>query len=103
MSLEGFECVGRDIGLLVWNRQRFVKDPQTGRRQARINPETEWIIQDVPSLRIVDDELWQRVKDRQQNTRRVRVRFSLKRSAMASLELKLKYLLKMPMRCSRAV
>jgi hypothetical protein len=33
----------------------------------------------------------------------VRVRFSLKRSAMASLELKLKYLLKMPMRCSRAV
>ena len=58
------------IGLLVWNRQRFVKDPQTGKRQARINPETEWIIQDVPSLRIVDDELWQRVKDRQQNTRR---------------------------------
>ena len=58
------------VGLLVWNRQRFVKDPQTGRRQARINPETEWIIQDVPSLRIVDDELWQRVKDRQQNTRR---------------------------------
>ena len=58
------------VGLLVWNRQRFVKDPQTGKRQARINPETEWIIQDVPSLRIVDDELWQRVKDRQQNTRR---------------------------------
>ena len=58
------------VGLLVWNRQRFVKDPQTGKRQARINPETEWIIQDVPSLRIVDDELWQRVKYRQQNTRR---------------------------------
>jgi len=58
------------VGLLVWNRQRFVKDPQTGKRQARINAEREWIIQDVPSLRIVDDELWQRVKDRQQNTRR---------------------------------
>lgn len=26
------------IGRLVWNRQHFIKDPDTGRRQARLNP-----------------------------------------------------------------
>ena len=57
------------IARLVWNRQRFIKDPNTGKRQARLNPEQEWIIEDVPHLRIVHQELWDRVKDRQQITR----------------------------------
>ncbi len=57
------------IGKLVWNRQRFVKDPDTGKRQARPNPQGDWIIKDVPDLRIVDDDLWNRVKARQQRTR----------------------------------
>ena len=57
------------IGRLVWNRQRYTKDPATGRRVARPNPKAEWVIEDVPALRIVDDDLWQRVKDRQQITR----------------------------------
>ncbi len=53
------------IGRLVWNRQRFLKDPDTGKRVSRPNPESEWVIQDVPELRLVDDALWQRVKARQ--------------------------------------
>ncbi len=53
------------IGRLVWNRQRFVKDPSTGKRQARPNPPEDWVIEDVEHLRIIDDDLWQRVKDRQ--------------------------------------
>jgi site-specific DNA recombinase len=53
------------IGRLVWNRQRFVKDPDTGKRVSRLNPRDEWIVQDVPELRIVDDELWETVKARQ--------------------------------------
>ncbi|MBQ1498919.1 MAG: recombinase family protein [Sphingomonas sp.] len=53
------------VGRLVWNRQCFVKNPDTGKRQARLNPESEWVFQDVPELRIVDDELWQSVKARQ--------------------------------------
>ncbi len=53
------------VGRLIWNRQRFLKDPDTGKRVARLNPEDEWIIKDVPELRIVDDELWQSVKARQ--------------------------------------
>ena len=42
------------VGRLVWNRQRFVKDPDTGKRVSRLNPQCEWVIQDVPELRIVD-------------------------------------------------
>ncbi len=52
------------IGRLVWNRQHFVKDPATGKRQARLNPESEWVIKEVPKLRIVDDDLWSRVAER---------------------------------------
>jgi hypothetical protein len=52
------------VGRLVWNRQRFLKDPDTGRRIARTNPQSEWITKDVPELRIVHDELWQSVRDR---------------------------------------
>ena len=56
-------------GRLVWNRQRFVKDPATGKRQARPNPESDWIREDVPALRIIDDDLWNRVKTRQMTIR----------------------------------
>ncbi len=45
------------IGRLVWNRQRFIKDPNTGKRQARPNPQEEWVVEDVPDLRIVSDDL----------------------------------------------
>lgn len=54
------------VGKIVWNRQRFVKDPNTGKRQARPNPESEWVIQEAPELRILDDELWSAVKTRQE-------------------------------------
>lgn len=57
------------VGRLIWNRQRYVKDPDTGRRLARLNPETEWVITAVPHLRIVDDDLWKAVKVRQESTR----------------------------------
>jgi hypothetical protein len=57
------------VGRLVWNRQRYVKDPKTGRRVARLNPKGVWVIQEVPALRIVDDELWQAVQTRLAATR----------------------------------
>jgi site-specific DNA recombinase len=52
------------VGRLVWNKQRYLKDPNTGKRLARINPESEWIVTNVPELRIVDDDLWHRVQGR---------------------------------------
>ncbi|MEM1152419.1 MAG: recombinase family protein [Pseudomonadota bacterium] len=53
------------IGRLIWNRLRYAKDPATGKRVSRLNPESEWLIRDVPELRIIDDALWERVKARQ--------------------------------------
>ncbi|MCJ1959669.1 recombinase family protein [Novosphingobium sp. 2637] len=44
------------IGELVWNKVRMVKDPQTGRRVSRPNPESEWHHAPMPELRIVSDE-----------------------------------------------
>ena len=52
------------IGRTIWNRQKFLKDPKTGKRVARPNPESEWVIEETAELRIVDDALWQRVSDR---------------------------------------
>ena len=52
------------VGRLVWNKQRYVKDPSTGKRLARVNPESQWVTQDVPELRIIEDQLWDRVQNR---------------------------------------
>ena len=71
-TIRGHACRGNGIvnnelyaGVLVWNRQRFIKDPNTGKRVSRPNPEANWTRTEVPELRIVDDELWRRVKLRQ--------------------------------------
>ncbi|NIE81508.1 recombinase family protein [Asaia sp. As-1742] len=56
------------VGRLVWNRLRYLKDPETGKRVSRLNPESEWVIQDVPDLRIVEQNLWDEVKARQATT-----------------------------------
>ena len=53
------------IGRMVWNRLRYIKDPETGKRVSRLNPESEWIAKDVPELRIIPQELWDKVKARQ--------------------------------------
>ena len=53
------------IGKLVWNRLRYIKDPDTGRRVSRLNPGSEWVVQEVPELRIIADEIWVAVKERQ--------------------------------------
>ena len=50
---------------LVWNRLRYMKDSETGKRVSRLNPEDEWIAKDVPDLRIVEQSLWDQVKKRQ--------------------------------------
>jgi site-specific DNA recombinase len=71
-TIRGHVCRGDGVvnnelyaGVLVWNRQRFIKDPNTGKRVSRPNPEAKRIRTEVPELRIVDDDLWQRVKLRQ--------------------------------------
>ena len=46
-----------------------MKDPKSGKRVARPNPQHLWEVVEVPELRIIDDELWQAVRARQENVR----------------------------------
>ncbi|MFN2352840.1 MAG: recombinase zinc beta ribbon domain-containing protein, partial [Kiritimatiellia bacterium] len=54
------------IGKRVWNRLRYSKHPETGKRVSRPNPQGDWKIHDVPQLRLIDDGLWTAVKARQE-------------------------------------
>lgn len=55
------------IGRGVWNRTRKIKDPDTGVRLSRPNPPEEWVINKVPELRILPQELWDQAKARQKD------------------------------------
>ncbi|MGE3934297.1 MAG: recombinase zinc beta ribbon domain-containing protein [Rhodospirillaceae bacterium] len=46
-----------------------MKDPSTGKRIARLNPQDQWIVHDVPDLRIVDDALWEHAHRRLESIR----------------------------------
>jgi site-specific DNA recombinase len=59
------------IGRLVWNRLAYVKNPDTGKRVSRPNDQSALIVTDVPQLRIIDQDLWKRVKERQQGLRKL--------------------------------
>ena len=51
-------------GSQVWNRVRMLKDPATGRRVSRVNPEADWQIVECSHLRIIDQALFERVAAR---------------------------------------
>jgi len=57
------------MGRFVWNRSQWVKDPDTGKRKRVPRPKDEWIVTEMPELRIVPQELWDRVKARQAEQR----------------------------------
>jgi site-specific DNA recombinase len=59
----------RDLyaGKVIWNTSRFVKVPGTNKRVRRSRPQSEWRTVPHPELQIVSDDLWQRVKERQEN------------------------------------
>jgi len=54
------------IGQILWNRHRYIPNPDTGKRVPRYNPRSLWVRQPAPQLRIVSQILWDRVKQRQQ-------------------------------------
>jgi DNA invertase Pin-like site-specific DNA recombinase len=53
------------MGKLVWNRLRYMKDPDTGKRCSRANTDDALVVHEVPELGIIDEALWQAVKARQ--------------------------------------
>ena len=60
------------IGRRVWNRLRYSKHPETGKRVSRLNPPEDVMVFEDPDLRIVKQTLWDAVKTRQSSQQRVR-------------------------------
>ncbi|WP_348633222.1 recombinase family protein [Mesorhizobium sp. LSHC420B00] len=54
---------------IVWNRVHMVKDPDSGRRQSRVNPKSEWQEHAAEHLRIVPAELFAAVNNRKPRNR----------------------------------
>ncbi len=50
------------VGRFVYNRVTMVQDPESRKRISRINAADERIEQEMPHLRIVDDELWEKAQ-----------------------------------------
>ncbi|HEX7766496.1 MAG TPA: recombinase family protein, partial [Nitrospira sp.] len=53
-------------GELTWGRSRWVKDPDTKKKQRFLCEEQNWLVQPAEHLRLISDELWEQVKRRQQ-------------------------------------
>ncbi|WP_338828344.1 recombinase family protein [Bradyrhizobium sp. 27S5] len=53
-------------GRIIWNRQSFIKDPETGKRISRENPRDQWMTAEAEQLRIIDAETWDRVRARRE-------------------------------------
>ena len=58
------------VGKRVWNRLRYRRDPETRKRVSQLNPPEEWIVADVPELRIIDDDQWTRAQTQQESRTR---------------------------------
>lgn len=52
------------VGEVIWNQSQWVKDPDTGTRKRIDRAEKEWIRHVDESLRIVDQETWDKVAAR---------------------------------------
>lgn len=89
-AVRGVGILNNDIyrGVQVWNRLRWVRSAaDSQRRRPVLNPRSEWIEHHDERLRIVPDELWNRVKARQQHqaaTVGARVKAGLSRKQAAS-------------------
>jgi len=72
------------VGRRVWNKRRFLKNPVNGRITPRRKPQSEWVINDVPELRIILDDLWEqaqaRIRETSDRTKAVRERTGSKHS-----------------------
>jgi site-specific DNA recombinase len=50
------------IGKIIWNTNSSIKNPETGRRLYRRAPVEDRIVVDAPHLRIIEQDLWDRVE-----------------------------------------
>ncbi len=57
-AIYGFLANELYIGRHIYNRHRFVKDPE-GNRCRRAKPESEWKVKELPGLAIIDPKVWE--------------------------------------------
>ena len=57
-------------GRVIWNRTKWTKHPETGKRVSRPRPREEWIIHENPELRIVEADVIAVVRARQHERRK---------------------------------
>ena len=69
---KGVGILGNPIynGVQVWNRTEWLKDPVSNRRRRIMRPKAEWVITELPELKIVDDDLWKACQDRAKAAKR---------------------------------
>jgi site-specific DNA recombinase len=58
------------IGQQVWNRLTYRRDPQTRKRVSQPNPPDQWIVSEVPDLRIITDDQWKQAQEQQEERSR---------------------------------
>lgn len=71
-------------GMIVHNRTRKVIDPDSRRVRVRPNPESDWISEPVPALRIIDEATWQAVCERRNSIAHVPMRMQRKPKRLLS-------------------
>jgi len=59
------------VGRYYWNCSKTKRNPQTDKRISVMNEQTKWRLVMKPELRIIPDELWNKVKARQKEVREV--------------------------------
>lgn len=89
------------IGKKFWNRNRRIRNPDTGRYHWEANPQADWIEVDQPELRIVPQQLWDRVKARQKEVSKASDGIQARLHAKARTGAGPKYLLSSLLKCGK--
>lgn len=63
MAARGSGILNNELyaGALVWNKNKMVGNPNTGKRLSRPNQQSEWVRSNAEHLRVVSPELWSTV------------------------------------------
>lgn len=59
-------------GVMIWNRTRKIRSPETGEYKTLVRPEAEWVRIEHPEWQIVSEEMWEKVQAEWQRRRSAR-------------------------------
>jgi DNA invertase Pin-like site-specific DNA recombinase len=59
----------RYVGRTRWNKRCVTRSPATGKREENLRPESEWLTLEKPELRLISDDLFERVRELRQGTK----------------------------------